>query len=176
MLFKCKCGSIYQTTFSHFKDSNQRQCKECGYKITANKLKFTFKEVKEYIEGDSGCELLSNSYISQLDKLQLRCNCGNIFYKTFKDFKNGQIRCNDCSGKFTYTIDDVKEYVKKHSSCELLSSIYKNQYKKLKFRCSCGNIFYRTFNDLKNQKAFECPVCSKGKSKNEKKIKELLKN
>ena len=174
LTFRCKCGEVFMTTFTHFKNSNQRQCKECGYKKTARKLKFSYDEVKEYIEKTTNCKLLSKTYFSQLDKLEIRCECGNVFHKTLKDFKNGQNRCNECAGKVFYTIEDVAEYVREHSSCELVSKSYKNQYQKLRFACSCGNVFFRTFNDFKNQQAYCCPICSKRKSRSEKAIKKWL--
>ncbi|MCB2310650.1 hypothetical protein LGL55_05875 [Clostridium tagluense] len=128
----CLCGDIFNTTFSHFKEDNQRQCNQCGYKKTADKLKFSYEDVKYNIESTNNCRLVSIEYKDQLQKLEIECSCGNIFNKTFKDFKAGQNKCNDCAGKFFYTIDDVKEYIEKNSNSILLSTIYKDQKTKIK--------------------------------------------
>jgi len=58
------------------------------------------------------------------------------------------------------TIDDVRKYVKENSECTLLSTEYINARTKLRFRCKCGKIFERTFDNFKRKKTTLCRSCS----------------
>lgn len=61
-----------------------------------------------------------------------------------------------------YSLNEVKLFIDKNSNgkCVLLSNSYTNSYEKLKLQCSCGKIFYRSFNKLRS-KRFLCEECSK---------------
>ena len=60
--------------------------------------KLSYQEVKEYIES-YGCELLSEKYVNNEAKLRIKCKCGNIFEKSYINFKHGgQRQCVKCSG------------------------------------------------------------------------------
>lgn len=60
--------------------------------------------------------------------------------------------------KLTYNY--VKNYIteKSNGECELLSDEYINSSSPLALRCKCGNIFYKTFNKLRNS-FFICKDC-----------------
>lgn len=60
--------------------------------------------------------------------------------------------------KLTYNY--VKNYIaeKSNGECELISDKYINSSSPLALRCKCGNIFYKTFNSLKNN-FFICKDC-----------------
>lgn len=63
--------------------------------------KLSYQEVKEYIES-YGCELLSEKYVNNETKLRIKCKCGNIFKKSYINFKHGgQRQCVKCSGRDT---------------------------------------------------------------------------
>ena len=49
--------------------------------------KLSYQEVKEYIES-YGCELLSEKYVNNEAKLRIKCKCGNIFEKSYINFKH----------------------------------------------------------------------------------------
>ena len=63
--------------------------------------KFTYEEVKNYIEieSNSGCKLLSTEYLGVFNVLSILCSCGkNIFNRTLHDFKQQkQYLCLECS-------------------------------------------------------------------------------
>jgi len=59
------------------------------------------------------------------------------------------------------TIDSINIYVKKNSSCELLSTEYLNIKTKLIFKCNCNNIFTTTFNRFKFKNKRQCDECGK---------------
>ncbi len=52
----------------------------------------------------------------------------------------------------------VKEYFKSHD-CELLSTSYSSYKSKLKYRCHCGNVVYKSLDKFK--KYHNCPNCRK---------------
>lgn len=61
--------------------------------------KYTYTEIKNFIEAESGsgCRLLSKEYINCKSKLKIKCLCGEDFKTTFDEFKNDKKRqCNKC--------------------------------------------------------------------------------
>ena len=64
-----------------------------------------------------------------------------------------------------YSYEDVKNFIKDNTDCALitLESEYKNGSSKLKLRCSCGEIFYRTFHSIRKtisiNKKLKCKKC-----------------
>lgn len=111
LLFKCKCGEIFEKNFYSFRNST-KQCRKCsldkGAKIRGSNQKLKYEDIKEYIDGENGngCKLLTTKeefksiYISNTTtKLTIRCKCGNEFKKTFGNFKKGQKQCKECGRK-----------------------------------------------------------------------------
>ena len=96
LIIKCKCGNEYQTKWNHFKNSNQRQCPECGTKMRLDSRRLPYEEVVATIE-KYNCKLLS-TYENYDSKLKLQCQCGNIFYTSYNMFKQlGYHSCHDCN-------------------------------------------------------------------------------
>lgn len=66
------------------------------------------------------------------------------------------------------TIEQIQEFISEYdinSDCILLSAEYKNIYTPLKFYCnSCGDIFERDWNHLRQRKIFCCQRCAKKRS------------
>lgn len=125
--------------------------------------KLSYEEVKNYIE-DKGCELLESKYVNSSTKMKIKCSCGNIFIRDFSHFKRGQIYCSECIKEKTrknssLKYEDVKKYINEHD-CTLISETYKNYSEKLKIRCKCGNIFYKSFQHFKAGQN-RCPECGK---------------
>lgn len=59
--------------------------------------KYTYEEVKKYIESNSNCKLIDKKYYNCKQKILLQCYCGSNFKTTFDEFKNGNKRqCNEC--------------------------------------------------------------------------------
>lgn len=136
-------------------------------------IKLTYEEVKKYIESFE-CELLSEEYIGCDDKLKIKCRCGKIFYKRFNNFKNENKQCPLCSKmKTPYSYNEIKKYIESYN-CKLLSEIYTNNKTPLKIQCKCGEVFYRTFNDFKENKNKQCTICSKTKKPTYDEVKEYI--
>ena len=86
----CKCGYRFTPTFDNFKNKNTG-CPSClGIK------KYTYKEIKEYIE-NFGYELIDQEYSNCRKKMEVRCPQGHIFKTNFDTFKNKNCRCPICN-------------------------------------------------------------------------------
>lgn len=159
----CSCGNNFQKSWRDMRRTDNLCCKECLGKIQSERMAFTYDEVKNYIEVDSnsGCKLLSEKYINAHQKLKLKCKCGNIFWRTLNDFKSGnQRQCNECVGYIKWNKELIIKYVSKYPDIELLNKHDDLQYNSLlKIRCKCGNVFERTFKDLKRYKYKLCQDC-----------------
>lgn len=82
------------------------------------KQKYTFEEVKDFIES-KGCKLLSTEYVNNSEKLIIKCSCGEVFKKSFDKFKNGkQYRCKKCGYKIVGDKLGKERVFLKCSQCE----------------------------------------------------------
>ena len=69
-------------------------CQECANKRLAEKTRFSYEYVKNYIES-FGYTLISKEYVNNSKRLKMICNKGHICYISFGNFKNGK-RCRQC--------------------------------------------------------------------------------
>jgi len=152
--YVCNCGNHSKVSFSNFKNNGTR-CNICGHKETNNKLRLSYKYVKEYFESQK-CKLLSKEYINSSELLDYVCICGNFASISFEHFKRGQ-RCMKCSGKMKHSYEYVYNYFKLQG-CELLSKKYINNVQLLDYICSCGNISKIIFSSFKQ--GHRCMECS----------------
>lgn len=71
--------------------------------------------IKKYIENNNlKCDILSTEYIKCNEKLQFRCECGNIFLCSIDHFIQGQNRCDKCSKNISSLELKTEEWLKKH--------------------------------------------------------------
>ena len=161
----CDKGHIYKTTFSQFKYQNQR-CPYCS-----GNAKYTYEEVKEYIES-FGYELISKEYINSKTHLIVKCSCGNEYAVTFTNFKRGR-RCNECN-KSKWNKEKIISYINNETDFDFIRFIEFNKVLSIiELKCKYGHIFTTRFNGIIYQNS-GCPKCRK--SKGEKKIYSILKN
>lgn len=125
----------------------------------------TIEEIREFIESNSDCKLITKerTFIKN-EKYKLLCHCGNEFNVRMSAFRNGQKQCPSCGARIRndatrLTIEQVREYVRENSECELISDVYDNANKKIKFRCFCGNEFEKTFASFKESPRKLCKEC-----------------
>lgn len=131
----------------------------CDKHSRNNNLRLTYQEVKSTIEA-KGCKLLSTEYVNVSTDLEIQCKCGNIYKRTFANFKRGSYYCNSCrndmlSERYRCSLDDVTTYIK--SVGLELESEYANASDPLILRCPQGHVFKRSFSVL--QKTAKCPIC-----------------
>ena len=121
----------------------------------------------EYVRGcfeEQGCELLETEYINSKTKMRYRCSCGNISEIIFNSFQQGK-RCKKCGYKKVgnnrrFSFKYVDNYFKEQG-CELLEKEYINNYTKMRYRCSCGNISEIIFSSF--QQGNRCKKCANRK-------------
>lgn len=180
MLFKCKCENEFEATFEKFRLKNKRQCNDCGLKIQVEKQTSSIDEVKKFIEENSECILLSETYKNTKEKLKLECKCGKVFYKSFEKFKSRSKMCKECSYNEVsisqiFEYDFVKSYIE-DKNCVLLSNAYNSCEDILEIKCSCGEVYKTTFSNFKNENQIRCKRCTNKMSKGEILIEEYLRN
>lgn len=160
---KCKCGEVFETKYSNFTHKNKRFCNKCSKKIYQQKSKHKYEEVSNYIKS-VGCELLSEEYINCDSDLLIRCSCGDIFEKSYYQFKNRNIdKCRKClmeEGRIGYDYDFVNTYINKNSKCKLISKSYTKNNELLDLICGCGSFFKTRFSDFKKKNKKQCNECS----------------
>ena len=68
------------------------------------------------------------------------------------------------------TLEQIRQRTHKISDCELLSTEYKGNRLPLRFRCSCGAEFERTWNDFQDRGRTRCNTCAKERQYAEKRL------
>lgn len=121
--------------------------------------KITQEEAEIFYE-QYGCKLLDKITCNK-DKLHFICKCGKIGYKLWINFRSGPQCCTECGKKIwseqcQYTIDEVREILNKHG-CTLLSDTYRLVSDKIKYKCRCGNIVEKKFNQFLDRQT--CKMC-----------------
>lgn len=103
----CSCGEERETHETNImKESKTPYCSDC---VEDYRKKKDFKEMEKFFE-DNDCYLLTDecNYVNNKQKLKYVCECGNIAFITFANFKKGG-RCRDC--KLERTIETcLREY------------------------------------------------------------------
>lgn len=131
-------------------------------------IKYTINDVREYVKNKSNCDLISSEYKGCDYKYDLICSCGNEFQMSWSNIQRNQnICCKDCLGKIlskamSFTYDEVKHFVEieSNSGCLLLNKQYTDSRQKLKLRCRCGDVFWKTLNDFKHGNQRQCNECA----------------
>jgi effector-binding domain-containing protein len=172
MKFKCECGNVSFITFHSFK--NGHRCKQCGFKKIVEKKTLSYDYVFNYFK-ESGCELLSKEYKLATDKLEYKCECGNIDYISFDNFQHGH-RCFKCglnkiSEAKLYSFDYISDYVKSFGYT-ILSEEYTGCLQYLNLLCPNGHPYKTTFSNFQSYR--RCSICSG--SNGEKRIANYLIN
>lgn len=144
-----------------------------------NNVKFTFDEVKNFVEveSDSGCKLLSKEYVRANDSMDFQCVCGNIFNTTFSKFKNTNKRqCNECSllqradKRSKTTFDFIREVYNLVGEEYTILSEYKTTHENVEIiHNDCG--FKYSVSPANFLSGKRCPNCNKGVLKSHTKFK-----
>lgn len=170
LLVQCDKGHKYEVVFDSFKTGNR--CPYCS-----KKHKYTYEEVKEYIE-QFNYKLLSDGYINVNEPLLIQCDNKHEPYKTtFHNFKQGK-RCPKCAiisvrDKQKHSYEYVKKYIESFGY-ELLSDEYINAYVKLLVKCpnpshKSYNVTFHSF-----QRGTRCPECANNQKHSYDYVKEYI--
>lgn len=174
---QCFCGNIFYTSFTNFKSKNKYKCEIC-----LNNIIWNINKVKEYVEEyGNGCTMIDNIFVNTKTKIKFLCVCGNLFLTTFEKFRlQNQKQCQECGKSLAHknrmhSYEYVKTYIEQNSNCKLDSKTYVGIFEKLKIKCECNNIFYASFDAIKNgKKILCCSNCSKDASRGERIISDYL--
>jgi len=121
------------------------------------RAKLTNNYVKSYVE-KYGYKLISE-YKGAQKKIKLICPNKHFIEMWWSDFYSHNHRCRKCYfEKRKPSIDVVKKYSKENALI-CLDTKYLNSGTPMKFKCSYGHIFYRTWSDL--QRRPRCAECWK---------------
>lgn len=165
--FLCKCGNITKCApQSFFYTKKKLGCPKCCYDKRSNTRIIGKKEFLEKLKNlypNNEFQLIEKytSYTSETKFIHNKC--GNEFMNkpenlvsTYRKF------CPCCVNNTKLTIKDCKEKVKEmypDGRYELISTKYKNNKEKLKFKCNiCKNEFEMSWNNFSSDMN-TCPHC-----------------
>lgn len=128
LAIQCGCGTQYYVTFDKFKSKNQRQCGECSNSTVTKTGEsiHTLSYVKKFINENSNCKYVEEGgYLNGRSKINILCDCGNMFQTNFSKFKHRNKRqCGECG--------DVKRaHIQRKSQCDFdveVQTICGNEY------------------------------------------------
>lgn len=133
-------------------------------------MKWDINKVNQFVFDNSNCVLLSKKYVNNTSKLIFKCECGNEFETTFKEFKGRKDRnyckrqCNDCGEKIRINKrrKSQKQFEKEVMVLKnreyLVLGKYINANTKIKLQhIVCGHIFYMRPGVFLNSQ--NCPKC-----------------
>lgn len=171
--FKCGvCNKNFFQLWKVFINSSNMMCPNCSLKrkntrlIDIERIKEIFlKKGYTYIDDNISYGMHHSYYVKDIDGYKGRM----MPYTALKNNSN----IEKFTTKNKYSIDNINLYCGKHNINVLCLDKEFGTYKKLKFKCSCGNIFYATWDNVKNSK-HRCNECSKVTSNNEQKVSEFL--
>jgi hypothetical protein len=123
--------------------------------------RLTYNYVKNYIENEIslGYKLLSTEYKTNAQPLDIECEKGHVFQKSFAEIKCGKTSCKICS-PFTLDYNSVKDYIENElgRGYKLISKSYKNNSTKMDIQCPEGHLFQKSYQQFKGDNA-RCPEC-----------------
>ncbi len=175
MDYICSCGNQDIITFDSFKRGSR--CRKCkAEKISSKNKKYSFEDVKHYIEKE-GYILLSKEYINFSTHLIVQCPEGHEPYPvTWDNFKRGR-RCPECAkiiraNSRRLSFKKIEKYMSTCEGYELLSTNYENNITPLTFKCPEGHIFEMDWAHF--SRGQRCTECNPTKKKTYKEIKEYI--
>lgn len=147
----CDNGHLWNTSVENFK--YRKECPECN-----NAKKWKYADVKRFFD-KNGFVLLTEEkdYINMKSNVAYICKCGNIYSKSFYDFKVTP-NCPECSKRSEYNTEKVKKLFAEINYT--LLSEYENIYSHLEYICDKSH-----YNNKLNLSNFiggaRCPTCYK---------------
>lgn len=143
--------------------------------------RLSYEDVKEWIEENSECKLLSKEYKNAITKLSFKCKCGKEFGRTFDGFKSDKLHlCKSCSNKRQTTelakrkqhlirqkpIDDVINLVELEMKCKFIKRYTKDGTRStlVEFECPKHGLQKVFWTNLVKRRS--CPCCNEHNKQN----------
>lgn len=145
--------------------------------------KLTFEYVKQWVDDNSECELLSDEYKNAKTKLKFKCKCGKEFERTWSDFSRDKFHlCKSCSNTVEVR-GNPSEYVTKGVAKKPLEYVVKiindmgcryiDRYTKegtrstiIEFECPYHGLQKVYWTNLEKRRG--CPQCNEHNKQNSK--------
>jgi hypothetical protein len=140
-------------------------CRKCYY----DRLRISFKEIKEFVENKNGT-LLSNNCSGSLQKFLVQCNKCQHKWKTNWTILSVGSWCPKCAKLVPHTKEEITKLVSSHGGT-LLSDVGSVR-EKIKILCKCGNIFSPLLGNL--IRGSWCTACAE-RHKTQKKLFDIIK-
>ena len=140
----------------------------------------TVSDVKKYIESNSSCKYIPESYQGADKKVGLVCECGNVFYMIFSSVKrtvkqNNPVQCAECcksrrsKNASLWDTNSAGKYLKSIGS-ELIGEYVTERKGKCLIRCfSCGIAIYKSWGKIRRGQ-IKCPDCARPRNPNPSKV------
>lgn len=163
MKIACACGNEFLAFYYQFK-KGKHKCNHCN-----GKSRYSIQQLKEFIELNSSCLLLSKVYSNNNNLLELKCSCGTEFQTTLKIFRNGKKQCDNCTNndlaiKFSKSSSEFKEEVFALVGDEYtVISEYRNRKTKVELKHNtCRTEWFVNPSDFLHKNS-RCPFCNESK-------------
>lgn len=174
LLLLCECGEEFEVAFKHFKFSNQRQCKKCGYKNGTRKQSYSQEEfvniVKERLGEDYA---ILGQYKNSKTKIKMfHKTCGREYEQMAGKIIQGQ-RCSHCFANKKRALEEVQQEVKNICGNSIKAIGY-NGSEEVILQCECGAKFTRPMTEIRKNKGAFCFSCKS--SSGARLIEHFLKN
>ena len=171
LIWKCERGHIWATNAKNILTSKS-WCGICSRKNQKRRKRkdknkiWHLRRCQKYASLIRKGKCLSENYVRSSENMKWKCERGHIWDATPNGIltkrKAGKRNwCGECANiNKSYSIKEIKNWLKKERNAELLSVQYKNCDKKLKIKCSFGHVFDKCLTEML-QGSF-CPNCSSG--------------
>jgi hypothetical protein len=158
--FVCNVCGYQWTTQANNLFSGGHGCPKCLYKNNGRKMALSYEYVYNRIK-ELGCELLSPTYNTNSDDLDILYPCGHTNSISFSNFERRKISCRKCFlekyYKFRYSEDDIIELLESNNLTFIkFEGEYEHGSSKVIYGCPLG---HTTTRDVKYVVKF--PTCKK---------------
>ena len=161
MQWRCKEGHVWWACADSVRQG--KWCAVCGIKRRADKSRSNIDAMHKLAESRGG-ECLSTVYINSTIRLEWRCKEGHTWWVVPGNIKNSNTWCPYCSNRRPYriilTLEDMHKTAASNGG-ECLSTEYKNNRVKLKWKCKKGHVWDATSGNIRA--GTWCPICSRKK-------------
>lgn len=119
-------GYMYQTNFNKFQTS--RKPSRFG-----RNNEYTIYNINNYLKNNKyTCKLISSNYITNKEKLEWRCECGDTFKRSLDGMFNSAGVCLKCAGQAKHSMHYIREIALAKGLIPMFKE-YENVHKKLDF-------------------------------------------
>ncbi|HCU06958.1 MAG TPA: hypothetical protein DIC42_05210 [Holosporales bacterium] len=174
LIFKCRCGESFTCSLTKFIDRGKIRCNKCSLELRVELSRNDINYVKRQFK-DKNYTPMFDEYKNCFEPLLCSNKEGYIGLLSFNNLKHN----NDfgiVSKNNPYSIQNINKYITNNNlNCVVISNTFVNANTKLKFRCSCGNVYKSTWKSFVTNNNDRCDLCSKKQSKYAFKVEEKLK-